>query len=94
MCLRCHRRPRHGAPGDSAMGCHRSPPRQSGAPEALAHVIWIVNSHAQGDVGPPGTALDLHVLGWRRFPELPMDHMLATTPDIAQGRFRVAFLPG
>jgi hypothetical protein len=43
----------------------------------------------QGDVAPPGVALDLHVRGWRRFLELPVDHMLAVTPDTARGRFRV-----
>ena len=47
-------------------------------------------AHAQDDVGPPGLALDLHVRNWRRFLELPVDHMLAVWPDTARGRYRVA----
>ena len=43
----------------------------------------------QGDVAPPGTALDFRVRRWRRFLELPLDHMLAAQPGTARGRFRV-----
>ena len=49
-------------------------------------------TRAQGDVGPPGVALDLHVRDWRRFLELPVDHMLAAAPDTSRGRFRVRSL--
>ena len=37
--------------------------------------------HAQADVEPPGIALDFHVQDWRRFLELPVDHMLAVQPN-------------
>lgn len=40
-------------------------------------------------MAPSRLALDLHVRNWRRFLELPMDHMLAVAPDTRRGRFRV-----
>ena len=40
---------------------------------------------------PGSGALDFHVGRWRRFLELPMEHMLAVRPDMGhRGRFRVA----
>ena len=49
----------------------------------------VVLLRMQDDVAPSSMALDLHVRNWRRFVELPMEHMLAVSPDTARGRFRV-----
>ena len=83
----------HGEQGGSAAVHRRSLPVRSDAFEPQCRVPRRFRdpelARAQGDVGPPGFALDLRVRDWRRFLELPMDHMLAVAPDTARGRYRV-----
>ena len=54
--------------------------------------MFCCGMNLQGDVAPPGGGgLEFHIGRWRRFQELPVDHMLAVRPDMGhRGRFRVA----
>ncbi len=68
-----------GVPQGHALGQHVKVFSQPACPRGPCQV----------EEAPPGVALDLHVRGWRRFLELPVDHILAHLPDTARGRFRV-----
>ncbi len=99
MCQRCDSGCRRAVQGDnasrgvlgvcstSAQSCASEPPCAGPFDNPD-----LALAHAQGDVGPLSDALDLHVSSWRRFLELPVDHMLAVTPHTARGRFRVRSL--
>ena len=62
---------------------------QSNVHDDIKMPCLTTSRRLQADVTTPGAALDLHVRRWRRFLEVPVEHMLAVQPDTARGQFRV-----